>query len=287
MLTTYRHSDFSIEALLAAKPGTVSVCVPARDTAELAARTVTELGGLRSAGLVDQIVVIDGSRGPGTGAAALAAGAEVHHESALLPEFGPVLGKGDAMWRGLTVCRGDHVCFVDSDLSDFGPHYITGLLGPLFTEPGCEFVKATYRRPLRVGDTEIADEGGRVTELTARPLLERFAPQAAEFRQPLAGECAARRELFERIPFCTGYGVEIAMLVDLVGELGVERLAEVDLGSRRNSHQSLGALAAMAREVVSALFARVDVGANGRAPDRPERALERPPLAEYLAATSV
>lgn len=274
MLTTFRHSDFALTALLDALDETaeaVTVCVPARNSGELAGRTVAALMPLREAGLIGQILVIDGSSGPETALAARSAGAEVIAEGDLLPELGQVRGKGDAMWRALSASRGDLICFIDSDLSDFGPHYVTGLLGPLLLE-GREFSKATYSRPLRIGDEEFPGEGGRVTELTARPLLERLFPRVASFRQPLAGEVAARRELFEAIPFRTGYGVEVAMLIDLVDRIGLERMAEVDLGTRRNSHQSLPALAAMAREVVAAVFSRLDDEALGADAERPPMA---------------
>ncbi len=283
MLATHHHSDFTVEAALEAKSEAISVCIPARNTGALAGRTVERVIELVDAGLVDQVLVIDGSEGPETGEAARAAGAEVLREDELLAELGPARGKGDAMWRGLSRCTGELVCFVDSDLYDFEAAHVVALLGPLLRDGDVAFTKATYDRPLIVGGQELRGEGGRVTELAARPLLELFFPEAAAFRQPLAGECAARRSVLERIPFCTGYGVEIAMLVDLVEAVGVERMAQVDLGRRRNPNQPLRNLAEMARDVAAALLARVE----GMPPDAAERAsgrlVERPPLATWAA----
>jgi len=287
MLATYQHSEFSAEAALEAKREPVSVCIPARDTGDLAGRTVEQVMELVELGLVDQVLVIDGSRGTDTAAAARAAGAEVLREEELLPDAGPALGKGDAMWRGLSRCTGELVCFVDSDLYDFQAAHVVALLAPLLLDEALAFTKATYERPLIVGGTELRGEGGRVTELTARPLLELFFPEAAAFRQPLAGECAGRRWAFERIPFCTGYGVEIAMIVDLVAALGLERMAQVDLGVRRNPNQSLRNLGEMARDVAAALLQRVEEVPDGVAERAGARLVERPPLAEWAARGSV
>jgi glucosyl-3-phosphoglycerate synthase len=200
------HSRFPAALLAATRECTISVCVPARDEARTIASVVEPLVGLRARGVVDQIVVVDAS-GDGTGEIAERLGADVFDQASLMPEFGPVLGKGDAMWRALSVLTGDVVCFVDGDTEGFGPHFATGLVGPLVTDPSIQFVKGFYRRPFRLGDEVAPDGGGRVTELTARPLLEQFFPELAGIRQPLAGEIAGRRELLERLPFATGYAV--------------------------------------------------------------------------------
>jgi glucosyl-3-phosphoglycerate synthase len=205
-------------------------------------------------------------------------GAEVRQESELLADFGPVLGKGDAMWRALSVARGELVVYLDSDTADFSPHFATGLLGPLMCEPDVRFVKGHFRRPFSApGGTEHPGDGGRVTELTARPLLSAFFPELAAFAQPLAGEVAARRDFFERIPFATGYAVETAMLLHAYDALGgTDGMAQVDLDVRRNRHQPLEALAPMAREVLGAVLERLS--AQGRLVDGEHAApVERPP----------
>jgi glucosyl-3-phosphoglycerate synthase len=288
MLATFDHSQFRLEDLLPLKSEAITVCVPTRETAATIAATVRELVALRERGLVDQVLVIDADSADGTATIAHSAGAEVLQEAELLPEAGPVEGKGDAMWRALAVAKGEIVVYLDGDVRDFGCHYVTGLLGPLLQSPRTEFVKGFYRRPLAIEEMEIEDGGGRVTELSARPLLELLVPELAEFRQPLAGECAGRRELLTRIPYFTGYGVEIAMLVDVWRAVGVERMAQVDLGSKRNSHQSLAALAEMSREVIEALAARLQEPSNmttGKleaTPGTKPRLHLRPPIAELL-----
>jgi len=264
MLATFDHTQFELSALLAGKRGPISVVVPTRETAATIAATVRAIDSLRAAGLVDQILVVDADSADGTATIAREAGAEVFQEAALLPQFGPVEGKGDAMWRALSVARGEHVVYLDGDVRDFGPHYVTGLLGPLLQSPPARFVKGFYRRPLALDTLEIEDGGGRVTELTAKPLLELAAPELGAFQQPLAGEVAADRELLAGLPFATDYGVEIAMLVDVWRAAGIGSMAQVDLGSKRNSHQALGELGGMAREVLAALTRALGEGEDAR-----------------------
>jgi glucosyl-3-phosphoglycerate synthase len=229
------------------------------------------------------VLVADDGSHDATGAIAAGLGAAVVRTAELLPSFGPVLGKGDAMWRALSVLRGELVCFVDADSEDFGEHFALGLLGPLACEPGVQFVKGFYRRPFRGPHATQPTGGGRVTQLTARPLIEALYPQLAEVRQPLAGELAARRELLERVGFCTGYGVEIALLLDVCAAAGVDAIAQVDLDVRQNRHQRLEQLGPMAAAVLGAVMSRMR--REGRLLDAPDPAapLERPPLASVAA----
>jgi len=258
MLDTYDHTDFAAAELASRLPGPVSVVVPTRNTAGTIAQTVAELRILADAGVVSQILVVDADSPDGTAVTAKDAGAEVVSENALSPESGPVFGKGDAMWRSLEAVTGDIVVFVDGDIADFGRHYVTGLLGPLCDDIGKLFVKGSYRRPFRQQESEQPAGGGRVTELTARPLLARTVPELAWFDQPLAGEVAARRDLLESIPFFTGYGVEIAMLVEVWALIGIDAMAQVGLGTKRNAHQSLDSLGGMANEVIEALASTLE-----------------------------
>jgi glucosyl-3-phosphoglycerate synthase len=276
--TLFHHSHFPPELIAAERDCSISVCVPARDEARTIGPIVETLVRLRDLGAVDQVVVVDASR-DGTGAIAARLGAEVHSQSELMPAFGEVLGKGDAMWRALSVLSGDVVCFVDADTEQFGPHFACGLVGPLVTDPGVRFVKGFYRRPFRLGDELSPEGGGRVTELTARPLLELFYPQLAGIRQPLAGEIAARRELLEQLPFATGYAVEIAMLIDAWSVAGSDAIAQVDLDVRQNRHQPLSELGPMAAAVLRAVAER-----RGMVDEPAERIVERPPMASLRAA---
>ena len=192
---------------------------------------------------------------------AIGRGAEVLSEAALMPELGPVLGKGDAMYRALAATDGEIVVFLDTDSHAFDPAFALGLLGPLISEPSISFVKAAYDRPFAAGEQVVPHGGGRVNELVARPLLNLFFPALAVCRQPLAGEVAGRRDLLETLPFPVGYGVEIANLIDAHAALGGEGLAQVEVGSRHNSHQPLRELAPMAYAVIATVMARADLEA--------------------------
>jgi glucosyl-3-phosphoglycerate synthase len=161
------------------------------------------------------------------------------------------------MWRSLSAARGDIVLFADADTADFSEHFIYGTLGPLLAVPGVQFSKAAYRRPYTTEGQSVADGGGRVTELMAKPLLNFFYPGLTGFVQPLAGEFAAHRELLCNIPFITGYGVEIGVLIDVLREAGLPAMAQVDLGTRQNRHQPLGDLTRMSSTVLRALARRV------------------------------
>ncbi|HKV20954.1 MAG TPA: glucosyl-3-phosphoglycerate synthase, partial [Mycobacterium sp.] len=166
-------------------------------------------------------------------------------------------GKGDALWKGLAVSTGDIVLFVDSDLRDFTPQFIVGLLGPLLCDAGVVFVKAHYLRPLTTDKVTVPGGGGRVSELVARPLINMFWPQLAGFVQPLAGEYGGYRHVLEQIPFATGYGVELAMLIDLLDLVGLDGLAQVDLGTRTHHHQDIEALGRMAAQILQTAYTRL------------------------------
>ncbi len=294
---TLAHRDYPIERLAAERTATVSICLPARNEERTIGPILEQLLPLRDAGVVDQLVVVDNST-DATPEIARRLGAEVYDQERLGPEHGPVLGKGDAMWRALPVLTGDVVCFLDADSECFGVHFACGLIGPLLCDPQIEFVKGFYKRPFRVGELTLPDEGGRVTELTARPLLNLFYPELAAVRQPLAGEIAARRELLEQLPFVTGYGVDIALLIDAYEAVGLDALAQVDLDVRQNAHQSLRDLGPMAFAVLEAVASRLQREGRLRgplpstflAPDeddlhtRAAPAVERPPLAVLRAA---
>jgi glucosyl-3-phosphoglycerate synthase len=252
----FTHTEFSARRLAAERDATVSVCLPARDEAATIGPIITTLLGLREQGVLDQVLVVDNSH-DGTADIARGLGAEVHDQERLQPELGPVLGKGDAMWRALPLLTGEIVCFLDADTEQFGPHFPCGLLGPFFCRPEISFVKAFYRRPFRVGAHTLPDGGGRVTELTARPLLNLFYPDLAGVRQPLAGEIALRRDLLERLPFVTGYGVDIGLLLDAHRLVGLDGLAQVDLDVRQNAHQPLRDLGPMAFAVLHAVSMRL------------------------------
>jgi glucosyl-3-phosphoglycerate synthase len=293
---SYGHQAFPVARLAAQREVTVSVCLPARNEARTIGAILEQLLPLREQRVVDQILVVDNST-DGTAEIARSFGVAVHDQEDLLPELGPVLGKGDAMWRALRVLTGEVVCFLDADSERFGAHFACGLLGPLLCERRISFVKGFYRRPFRVGDVTLPDGGGRVTELTARPMLNLFYPDLGAVQQPLAGEIAARRELLVQLPFVTGYGVDIALLLDAYRVAGLDALAQVDLDVRQNDHQPLRDLGPMAYAVLQAVASRLEREGRLRGPlpstfmaQGPDglrtvvsEAVERPPLADLRA----
>jgi glucosyl-3-phosphoglycerate synthase len=282
--STYHHSAFSPERVATERRESVTVCVPARDEAATIGPIVSDLVELRSRGVVDQVLVADHDSTDGTGDIAAGLGAEVVRTGGLMSELGPVAGKGDNLWRALSRVTGDVVCFVDADSADFGPHFVCGLVGPLVCEPRTEYVKAFYRRPWRDHEGARPTGGGRVTHLMARPLLRRFYPELLSFEQPLAGEMAGRRTLFESVPFATGYGLEIGLLIDVYRRVGLGAMCQVDLDSRQNRHRSLEELAPMSDAVLDALLARA--GEEDRVRGVAARRDERPPLAQVRRAAA-
>lgn len=268
---TFSVADWSREELLRAKgDGTVSVVLPARDEARTVGSIVRRLRRclVEEVPLIDEVVVIDSGSCDRTGEVAEAAGARVVRQCDIHPELGDRPGKGEALWKSLFVTRGDIVLFIDADLRDFDPCFAVGLLGPLLTDPAAQFVKAIYDRPLTNGQTVLPAGGGRVTELVARPLLNVHYPELAGVVQPLAGEYAARRSLLEKVPFASGYGVEIAMLIDVFEEAGLGAITQVDLGSRVHRNSSDDALGRMATQVYLALLSRLDRHGRGRGSGR-------------------
>jgi glucosyl-3-phosphoglycerate synthase len=255
---TFHHSLYAAERIARERTASVSVCLPAKECAGTVGTIVEALAKLRAQGAIDELVVVDAASRDGTAAVAKRAGATVCQEAELLPQYGGVLGKGDAMWRALSVLAGEVVCYLDADTEGFSAHFATGLVGPLVCEGGVEFVKAFYRRPFEQGGVTLPEGGGRVNHLMARPALELFYPELAAVRQPLAGEVAARRELLERVPFATGYGVEVAMLIDVWREVGLGGMAQVDLEVHRNRHQSLRELTPMAYTVLATIARRLE-----------------------------
>ncbi len=254
---TFHHSRYPVARIAAEREQSVSVCLPARECASTVGAIVSVLAGLREAGAIDELLVVDAASQDGTAEIAERAGAHVVQERELMTNAGPTLGKGDAMWRALSVLSGELVVFLDADSEGFSEHFATGLLGPLVCEPGVQFVKAFYRRPFEQGGISLPDGGGRVNHLMARPALAVFYPELAAVRQPLAGEVAARRELLTQIPFATGYGVEIAMLIDVWRERGLDAIAQVDLELHRNHHQPLAALTEMSETVLATIVSRL------------------------------
>ncbi|MGH3273108.1 MAG: glucosyl-3-phosphoglycerate synthase [Streptosporangiaceae bacterium] len=303
--TSHWH-DWPLARLLELKErqGTrISVVIPARNEERTVADVVSSLGRelVGRSPLVDELVVMDSDSTDATAQVAARAGATVHRTRDVAPEFGSYAGKGEALWKSLLVTTGDLVVFVDADLTQWGPHFVTGLLGPLLADEQVRLVKGFYARVRTESDGSTSTEGGRVTELVARPLISLWWPELAAVVQPLAGEWAARRALMESLPIPVGYGVELATLMDTTARHGLDALAQVDLGTRAHRHQANHDLALMAAELMVVAerrrpaAARLEPGSvlrqfvraeNGEARQRsrPVPVLERPPVASVAGA---
>lgn len=249
----------------------ISVCIPARDEQSTIGTLVETLSADLSAqgGVVDEIIVLDHGSVDATSQVAHDAGATVVNADVIGSAWGPAQGKGDVLWRSLLVSRGDIVVWLDADLTSFPPDGVRRLVEPLIVDPGVVLVKGAFTRSLNghVG------EGGRVTELAAKPVLRLLAPELAWMRQPLSGQCAVRRDAVEHAVFEIDYGVEIGLLLDLVFEHGPQAVCEVDLGPLDHRHQSLAALGQQSEQVLRALLSRK----GHRELDR--HAVGRPPMA--------
>ncbi len=258
---THHWSDWSLDDLMAAKTGTtVSLVVPARNEAATVGDVVTRVRTalMETVALLDEIVVVDSDSTDATYEIAVDAGATVYRSAEIRPDLGSLPGKGEAMWKSLFVTHGELIVFMDADLHDWDTHFVPGLLGPLLHAPDVLLVKGFYERPGEHG----ALDGGRVTELVARPLIGLLFPDLAGLVQPLAGEWAVRRSLFESLSVPTGYAVELAALVDTVAAHGVDALAQVDLGVRAHRHQALHDLGGMAAQILAAALARAGLPAR-------------------------
>jgi glucosyl-3-phosphoglycerate synthase len=281
MIRTFHWDDWTLDTLLEARRGaTVSLVVPARNEAatvgDVVARVRQRL--MDTVNLLDEIVVIDSDSTDNTSSVAADAGAVVHRAADIRPDLGTHPGKGEAMWKSLFVTRGDLIVFMDADLLDWDTHFVPGLLGPLLTAPGVDLVKGFYERPL--GDSPY--EGGRVTELVARPLISLLFPDLGALHQPLAGEWAVRRSLFEALSVPTGYAVELAALIDTLAGRGASAIAQVDLGRRTHRHQSLRDLGGMAKQIMAMALGRAGLGLDTLAGARGSTSepTERPPARE-------
>ncbi|MFI6026768.1 glucosyl-3-phosphoglycerate synthase [Amycolatopsis magusensis] len=265
-----RAGDWPMRQLRAAKGSTtVSVVLPAFNEAATVGAIVSMV---RQHELVDEVVVVDSCSYDATAEVAAAAGARVVHQTDVLGHLPPLTGKGEALWKGLYATEGELVAFIDADLVGCPPEFVTGLLGPLLTDPGTAFVKGFYRRPLVRGGHSEPDGGGRVTELVARPLLNLCWPELSGFVQPLAGEYAGRRSALEAVPFVSHYGVDIALLIDLLDVVGLDAMTQVDLGQRRHRHQDLEALGRMSAQIMLTVFDRLERAGRGVVPTaRPAR----------------
>ncbi len=269
---TFRAADFELAALVEARETSgesISVVIPAHDESGTVADVVGQIAQqLLAPGLVDELIVIDSDSTDDTAAVARAAGATVHAARDIDTGHHPVPGKGEALWKSLFVTSGDLLVFIDADLTRWGPHFVTGLLGPLLTNENTQLVKGFYDRLLddRPDGPDGNPQGGRVTELCARPLLNLYWPQLSAVVQPLAGEWAIRRGIFDSLSVPVGYGVEFATLTDVWNRHGLAAIAQVDLGERGHRHQGVHDLGVMAAEILATAMRRLPGGCSPTEP---------------------
>jgi glucosyl-3-phosphoglycerate synthase len=271
---TSNWRDWPLPQLMSWKQGQatrISVVIPARNEERTVGGVVSAVRDalMAEVPLVDELVVMDSDSTDATAEVARRAGATVYRCREVEPALGAYPGKGEALWKSLFVTGGDILVFLDADLTRWGTHFVTGLLGPLLADGEVRLVKGCYER-LRAGaGGDIADNqgagGGRVTELVARPLLNRWWPELAGVAQPLAGEWAVRRDLMESLAVPVGYGVELAVLIDTAARFGVGAVAQVDLGERAHRHQSDADLGIMAAELLVVAERRRLAGSRGPA----------------------
>jgi glucosyl-3-phosphoglycerate synthase len=291
-LAAFDHRDFDVRDLIALKDDhVVSVCLPARNEAA----TVGDIVGcvkerlVDGCGLVDEIIVVDDHSTDATAAIAAASGARVVAAADVLPELGEGHGKGAAMWKSLVEAAGDLIVWCDADVIGFESHFVTGLLGPLLTDPEIGFVKGYYERPA----ADSGGRGGRVTELVARPMLALLFPDLRSVRQPLSGEYAGRRDLLEHLPFVEGYGVDIALLIDIANRFGTDVIAQADLGTRIHRNRPLDELSPQATAVIQTMLSRAGHTVPIATLYRPDlepidlEVVERPPVASLRAPSGV
>lgn len=259
---TRHHREFPVETLLAGKQKSgerIALVIPTLNEAA----TIGDIVGdarrawMEESPLLDEIHVIDSGSTDDTRSLAAASGAKVHLAANLAPEFSSPGGKGENLWKAGLVTKADILCFIDGDISNFEPWFVSGLLGPLLEDDSLLFSKAFYERPLAPGGGQPDPGGGRVTEILIRPLFSLHFPELAGIIQPLSGEYAMRRRLHRALPFPSGYGVEAAHLVDILRGFGLDVMAQVDLEHRRHRVRTTTELGRMASGVLHALWPRL------------------------------
>jgi glucosyl-3-phosphoglycerate synthase len=261
---TFHSREFAdLERLIALKEErglTISLGLPALNEEDTVGNVIQTIKTalMEQMPLLDEMVLIDSGSVDYTREIAADLGIPVHIHQDILPERGAYRGKGEALWKSLYVLHGDIVAWVDTDITNIHPRFVYGILGPLLRDQRVQYVKGFYRRPLKQGDKLIAGGGGRVTELTARPLINLFFPELSGLIQPLSGEYAGRRQALEQLPFFTGYGVETGLLIDTLETFGLQAIAQVDLLKRIHHNQPLPSLSRMSFAIIQVIIGRLE-----------------------------
>jgi len=261
---TFHANEFedlkNLMALKEKQGATISLALPALNEEKTVGKVIQIIKKalMKDFPLLDEIVLMDSNSTDRTREIAREYGVPVHIHQHLLPDMKPRGGKGEALWKSLLVTKGDIIAWIDTDIVNIHPRFVYGIIGPLLLNRRIQFVKGFYRRPLRVGNKVQAGGGGRVTELTARPLLNLFYPELSGVVQPLSGEYAGRREALERAAFFSGYGVETGLLIDAFEQFGLSAIAQVDLQERIHHNQGLEALGKMSFEIIQTVLRKLE-----------------------------
>ncbi|HUI91747.1 MAG TPA: glucosyl-3-phosphoglycerate synthase [Chitinivibrionales bacterium] len=264
MIREYRHEDFLPLASLAGKKkasGTsISLVIPTLNEAKTVGYIIEKARKelVEEVRLLDEIIVMDSNSSDATVSIAKKAGAKIYNVSDILPQYDAPPGKGSALWKSQFVAKGDIIICVDADISNFQSHFVYGLAGPFLNDGEVIFAKAFYNRPLKLNSHIYENYGGRVTEILVRPLLCAFEPELAGIYQPLSGEYAFRRGPVQRLPFSSGYGVEIGMIFDLYRAFGLSHFVQVDMGTRCHRNRPTHELSRMAFGIIQTLFRKLE-----------------------------
>ncbi len=260
---TFHHSQFEdLNRLLELKEQQklkISLGIPTLNEADNVANVINVLRDSLYVRrhLLDEIAIVDSGSEDNTVAVAERAGAKVVESERHLREFGAFYGKGENLWKSLHVLRGDILCWVDADIKNIHPKYVYGLIGPLLEKKSLAYARGFYRRAITFKGKVVSYGGGRTTEIAVRPLLNLYFPELTGFIQPLCGQAAGRREVFERIPFSVGYGVEIGHLIDISRKFGLEKMCQVDLGEVEHENKETAALGRQAFSIMQVISKRL------------------------------
>lgn len=260
---TFHYSDFKdLHRLVEEKTKKnlkISLCLPTLNEEQTIAKEIIILKSelMTRYPLLDEIVVVDSGSTDDTVKIARDYGADVYRAAEILPHLEQFKGKGENLWKALYITKGDIIVYLDADIKNIHHRFAYGLLGPLLLYDHIKFTKAFYDRPIAIGKSKIRPTGGgRVTELVIRPLFSLFFPELTQLIQPLSGEYAGFREVFERIPFPIGYGVETSMNMDIYEKWGLDVMAQVDLDRRIHRNQDTKALGRMAFAILKTFIHR-------------------------------
>jgi glycosyltransferase involved in cell wall biosynthesis len=264
MIREYHHEDFlplmSLAGKKQASGTTISLVIPTLNEAKTVGYIIEKARRelMEDVRLLDEIIVMDSNSSDDTAHIARQAGAIVYNVLDVLPLYDAPPGKGSALWKSQFVAKGDIIICVDADICNFQAHFIYGLVGPFLVDSEIIFAKAFYSRPLRLNSHSYENYGGRVTEILVRPLLCAFAPDLAGIYQPLSGEYAFRRGPVQKLPFSSGYGVEIGMIFDIYRVFGLSRFVQVDMGTRCHRNRPTHELSRMALGIIQTLFRKLE-----------------------------